>query len=84
MLAPDFVETLRCPRSKEPLLYFPRGERNEDEADAFLFAPSARLRYRIDAGVPVLLRDEATEVTERDAARLVERARALGLDSGRK
>ena len=84
MLAPEFVAVLRCPCSKEPLIYFPRGDRDADEADGFLLAPVGRRRYRIDNGVPVLLADEAVEVTEKDLARLLDRARALGLDSGRK
>ena len=84
MLAPEFVAVLRCPSSKEPLLYFPRGDRDADEAEGFLLAPVGRRRYRIDNGVPVLLADEAVEVTEKDLARLLDRARALGLDSGRK
>jgi uncharacterized protein YbaR (Trm112 family) len=79
MLAPDLLELLRCPRSRAPLLYFPRGEADRDEADAFLLSPSARLRYRIEEGVPVLLVEEAEELAEREVARLVERAKALGI-----
>lgn len=79
MLSADFLSILRCPRTKEPLLYFPRGEGDRDEADAFLLCPAARLRYRIDDGVPVLLPDEASELSEADVRRLVDRAKALGI-----
>jgi uncharacterized protein YbaR (Trm112 family) len=79
MLAPDLLELLRCPRSRAPLLYFPRGEADQNEADAFLLCPSARLRYRIEDGVPVLLVEEAEELAEPVVARLVERAKALGI-----
>jgi uncharacterized protein YbaR (Trm112 family) len=75
----DLLALLRCPRSRAPLLYFPRGEEDRDEADAFLLCPSARLRYRIEHDVPVLLVDEAEELPERDVARLLERAKALGI-----
>ncbi len=68
-----------CPKSKEKLLYFPRGEANAAEADAFLFCPASRLRYRIEDGVPVMLVEEASEVSASEASRLVARARELGL-----
>jgi len=84
VLAPEFVAILRCPRTKEPLIYFPRGERDADEREAFLLAPVGHRRYRIDEGVPVLLAEEAIEVSDKEATRLVERAKALGLDSGAK
>jgi uncharacterized protein YbaR (Trm112 family) len=71
----DFV----CPRCKQPLIYFPRGEANEREADAFFLCPASRDRYRIDDGVPVFLLEEATAVSVDEAARLVARASDLGL-----
>jgi uncharacterized protein YbaR (Trm112 family) len=68
-----------CPRSKQPLIYFPRGEDDRDEAQAFLLSPSSGLRYPFEDGLPVLLVDEATELTADEVARLVERAKVLGL-----
>jgi len=47
VLASALVEILVCPRSKQPLIYFPKGEANTDESHAMLVCPSARLRYRI-------------------------------------
>ena len=80
MALPDsLVAILVCPRTKQPLVYFPRGEADRDEADAFLLAPDARLRYRIENGVPVLLADEAEELTAEQATKLVARAKQLGL-----
>jgi uncharacterized protein YbaR (Trm112 family) len=79
VLAADFVEVMVCPKSKQPLVYFPRGEDDRDERDGFLFCPMSRLRYRIDDGLPVLLVSEATEVSPTDAERLVARAQALGI-----
>jgi len=79
VLCPELLEIVVCPKSKQPLTYFPRGEDDKDEAKAFFLSPTARLRYRIDAGVPVLLVDEAEAVSERELARLLDRAKALGI-----
>ncbi len=79
MLPADLVALLRCAKTHEPLIYFPRGEDDRDQADAFLVCPGSRLRYRIDAGVPVMLVDEAEELQPPVIAQLIARARALGL-----
>lgn len=70
---------LRCPKSKRELVYFPRGDQNDSEEAAFLLCPASRLRYRIDAGVPVLLVEEATELDPRTVAGMLAKARELGL-----
>ncbi|MBX3159401.1 MAG: hypothetical protein KF773_25750 [Deltaproteobacteria bacterium] len=75
----EFVDILVCPRSKQPLVYFPRGAGDDDEAQAFLLSPAACLRYRIVDGVPVMLPEEAEQLTATATASLVDRARALGL-----
>ena len=79
VLSAELLEIVVCPKSKQPLTYFPRGEDDKDEAKAFLLSAAAGLRYRIDAGVPVLLVDEAEAVSEREVTRLLERAKALGI-----
>jgi uncharacterized protein YbaR (Trm112 family) len=77
---PDaLLEILVCPKSKQPLIYFPRGEADRDEADAFLLCPATRLRYSIQDGVPVMLVEEAASVDEVRVEALVARARQLGL-----
>jgi uncharacterized protein len=78
-LSESLLAVLACPRSKQPLVYFPRGEADDDEASAFLLCPASGLRYRIDAGVPVLLTEEAQAVDAAEVARLVARAKELGL-----
>lgn len=78
-LAPELVAILRCPSTREPLLYFPGGASGDDHAGGFLYSPGARLRYRIDDGIPVLLASEAEEVDSAEAEELLERARALGI-----
>ena len=79
MLPSDLLEVLVCPKSKQPLVYFPRGEADRDEAAAFLLCPASRLRYPIQDGVPVMLVEEATELSPAAVETLVARARALGL-----
>jgi len=79
VLAESLVEILVCPRTKHRLIYFPRGEADTDPAAAMLVCPTARLRYRIEGGVPILLADEAEELTEAVVEKLVARARELGL-----
>ena len=70
-LAPELLEVLVCPRSKQKLVYF--------EADQRLVCPASRLAYRIDRGIPVLLVDEATELPQAEVDRLVAKAKELGL-----
>jgi uncharacterized protein YbaR (Trm112 family) len=82
VLAAELLDVLVCPKSKQPLIYFPRGsiaapDRSED--DAFLLCPASRLRYRVDDGIPVLLVDEAVELSAAEVDRLVARAAELGL-----
>ena len=79
MLPADLVSVLACPVSKQPLIYFPRGEADSDEGTGFLFSPTSRLRYRIERGVPVMLAEEAVTLSESEATTLVARARELNL-----
>jgi len=81
VLPNDLVDVLVCPKSKQPLIYFPRGEADRDEAEAFLLCPASRLRYAIQDGVAVLLVEEARELPAATVAALVARARQLGLRS---
>ena len=79
MLPDALLEILRCPKSKQPFVYFPRGEANDNDAAGFLLCPASGLRYRVEAGVPVLLVEEATAVAPKDIEALIARARVLGL-----
>ena len=78
-LAESLLAVLACPKSKQPLVYFPKGEDGADEGAGFLLCPASRLRYRIDGGVPVMLVEEAQELDSREVERLLGRARELGL-----
>ena len=79
MLPGELLEVLVCPKSRARLIYFPRGEADDDESHAFLLCPASRLRYRIEDGVAVMLVEEAEELPPRDVDRLLGRARSLGL-----
>jgi uncharacterized protein YbaR (Trm112 family) len=70
-LAPELLETIVCPKSKKPLIYF--------EAEGRLVCVASRLAYRVDHNVPVLLVEEATELSAAEIERLVTQARAQGL-----
>ncbi len=79
VLPKDLLEILVCPRSKQALIYFPRGESNREERDGFLLCPGSGLRYRVEAGVPVMLVEEADLLPQTAVLQLVARARELGL-----
>ncbi|MDX2090095.1 MAG: hypothetical protein SFX73_19715 [Kofleriaceae bacterium] len=79
MLAEDLLAHLACPVSKQRMIYFPRGAEGGTEADACLVSVAARLRYRVDGRVPVLLQEEAERLTEAQVNQLIDRAKALGL-----
>ena len=66
MLAKELLDVLVCPKSKQPLIYVAP---NNDEGS--LVCAASRLRYRIDNGVPVMLVEEATEVSAAEVERLV-------------
>lgn len=78
-LAQDLLEILVCPESKQPLVYFPKGESGEDESAAFLFCESSRMKYRLEDGIPVLLVEEAERLDDETTRRLVAQAKQLGL-----
>ncbi|KUI34149.1 hypothetical protein AU197_06000 [Mycobacterium sp. IS-1590] len=52
------LDILVCPQDRGPLLLI---------GDEFLYNPRLRRAYRIDDGIPVLLIDEAVDITD-DAA----------------
>jgi uncharacterized protein YbaR (Trm112 family) len=66
----------RCPKSHEPLVFFPDGAAG---AEPFYLCPASRLAYRVVEGVPVFLVDEARELPQAEVDRLVQVARTLGL-----
>ena len=75
---PQLLALLACPEDKGPLLYFA----DEDT----LYNPRLRRRYRIVDGIPVMLVDEAENVSDDEHDRLSAKAAAENIrpnfDSG--
>jgi uncharacterized protein YbaR (Trm112 family) len=65
------LEVLACPVDKQPLLWF------EDEE--ILYNPRLRRSYAVRDGIPDMLVEEASDVSEADHDRLMRRAAAGGV-----
>ena len=61
MLDPALLDILCCPADRGPLLL----------VGGVLYNPRLRKAYRIDDGIPVLLVDEAVDVSADEHARLM-------------
>jgi uncharacterized protein YbaR (Trm112 family) len=70
-LDPQLLEILACPQDKGPLLYF------ADE-DA-LYNPRLKRRYLVRDGIPIMLIDEAENVSDEEDERLLAKAAAEGI-----
>lgn len=66
MLDAKLLEILVCPADRGPLLL----------VDDLLYNPRLRRAYRIEDGIPVLLIDEAVDVSDAEHERLMARAAA--------
>lgn len=62
------LDILVCPADRGPLLLV------DDGSDPVLYNPRLRRAYRIEDAIPVLLVDEATEVTPEEHDRLMAHA----------
>jgi uncharacterized protein YbaR (Trm112 family) len=70
-LDPLLLDVLACPVDKGPLLWF------EDED--VLYNPRLKKSYRVEDGVPVMLVDEAADVSEAEHDRLTAKAEKGGV-----
>jgi uncharacterized protein YbaR (Trm112 family) len=61
VLDPKLLEILACPVDRGPLLL----------VDGVLYNPRLHRAYRIEDGIPVLLADEAVEVSDEEHERLM-------------
>ena len=59
------LSILVCPQDRGPLLLV------DDSHPEFLYNPRLRRAYRIEDGIPVLLIDEATDVSDEEHERLI-------------
>jgi len=71
VLDPRLLEILACPQDKGPLLFLA----DEDT----LYNPRLHLRYQVRDNIPVMLVDEAEQVSDDEHARLVAKAASLGV-----
>jgi uncharacterized protein YbaR (Trm112 family) len=72
-LDPLLLDVLACPVDKGPLLWF------EDEE--ILYNPRLKKSYRVEDGVPVMLVDEAVDVSDGEHERLMAKAEKDGVRS---
>jgi uncharacterized protein YbaR (Trm112 family) len=70
-LDPLLLDVLACPVDKGPLLWF------EDED--ILYNPRLKRSYRVEDGVPVMLVDEAVDVSDGEHDRLMAKAERDGV-----
>ena len=70
-LDPQLLEILACPEDKGPRLYF------EDEG--VLYNPRLKRTYEIRDGIPIMLIDEGTNVSDDEDARLTALAEEKGI-----
>jgi uncharacterized protein len=70
-LDPLLVELLACPVDKGPLLWFA----DED----VLYNPRLHKSYAVRDGIPIMLVEEATDVSEQEHGRLMAKAAAGGV-----
>jgi uncharacterized protein YbaR (Trm112 family) len=72
-LDPLLLDVLACPVDKGPLLWF-------DDEDV-LYNPRLKKSYRVEDGVPVMLVDEAVDVSDAEHDRLMAKADKDGVRS---
>ena len=61
----NFLDILACPEDKGPLFYI--------ESENILFNPRLKRSYAVVEGIPVMLIEESTQVTDTEHARLESR-----------
>ena len=69
MVDDSLLSILVCPADRGPLLLV-----SQEGGAQLLYNPRLRRAYRIEDGIPVLLIDEAVEVSDSEHARLMARA----------
>jgi uncharacterized protein len=71
MIDATLLSILVCPVDRGPLVLVGPADQEDQQ---LLYNPRLRRAYRIDDGIPVLLVDEAIEVSDEEHARLIARA----------
>lgn len=70
----QLLEILVCPVDRGPLLLIGGSTDGTDRAGAMLYNPRLHKAYRIENGIPVLLADEARDVSDEEHQRLIDSA----------
>ncbi|UQX12524.1 Trm112 family protein [Candidatus Mycobacterium methanotrophicum] len=68
MIDETLLSILVCPADRGPLVLVGEGD------EEFLYNPRMRRAYRIEGGIPVLLVDEAIEISEDEHTQFMARA----------
>lgn len=68
VLDPTLLDLLACPQDKGPLLLV-----TDDAGADILYNPRLRRAYPIDNGIPVLLIDDARDVSDAEHEKLIAR-----------
>lgn len=71
-LSPELLSILACPEDKGPLYYL--GD------DGGLYNPRLKRRYKITDGIPIMLIDEADELSADEDAALAAQVAAEGVE----
>ena len=70
-LAPQLLEILACPQDKGPLLFFAE--------DDLLYNPRLHRAYAVRDNIPVMLVDEARDVSPQEHDELMAKAASQGI-----
>ena len=68
VLDPRLLEILACPKDRGPLIYF--------AAEAMLYNPRLKKKYRVEDGVPQMLVDDASDASEAEHLALLAKVEA--------
>lgn len=71
MLDPQLLQALACPTDHGPLIYFAK--------EGFLYNPRLKRRYAIEDGIPQMMAEEATTLSDDEHQGVLETAQRQGL-----
>lgn len=71
-LDPVLLAVLACPNDKQPMFYFAE--------EGWLYNPRLKLRYRVEADIPILLPDAGEQIDEQGHLELMALVEARSLE----
>ncbi len=72
-LTKELLEILVCPEDKGGLWYL--------QAEAILYNPRLKLKYKIQDGIPIMLVEESEQADQNEHKRLLKLAEDAGIDT---